>query len=290
MSPTRPILRYHGGKWRLAPWIIGHFPSHRIYVEPFGGAGSVLLQKARTYSEVYNDLDGEVVNLFQVVRDRGDELARLIELTPFSRDEFNLAYQESPDPMERARRTMVKAFMGFGSAAVTQDSPSSPGAGFKPSTGFRSDTKRAFTSPAHDWYNYPGAIPLLIARLRGVVIENRPATKLIATHDSPETLFYADPPYVHGTRDLRKHRTPQSYRFEMSDVDHADLAECLRACEGMVVLSGYPCELYDRLYEGWQCVEKEAFADGARSRTECLWLNPACQAALGESGLFAVPS
>ena len=94
MRPTRPVLRWHGGKWLLAPWIIGHFSEHRVYVEPFGGAGSVLMRKPRCYAEVWNDLDGEVVNLFRVLRSaRAQELVDVIRLTPFARDEFVAAYE-----------------------------------------------------------------------------------------------------------------------------------------------------------------------------------------------------
>lgn len=103
-EPTRPILRYHGGKWLLAPWIISHFPEHRVYVEPFGGAASVLLQKGRSYAEVYNDLDGEVVNLFRVVRDHGHELLQKLHLTPFSRVDFMDSYKRSTDPIDQAWR------------------------------------------------------------------------------------------------------------------------------------------------------------------------------------------
>ena len=115
----RPMLRYHGGKWRLAPWIISVFPEHRIYVEPYGGGASVLLRKARSYAEVYNDLDGEVVNVFRVVRDHGPCLKEKLYYTPFSRDEFKRSYEETDDPIERARRTIARSFMGFGSNAVT---------------------------------------------------------------------------------------------------------------------------------------------------------------------------
>lgn len=103
---TRPVLRYHGGKWRLAPWIIQHFPPHRTYVEPYGGAASVLMRKPRSYAEVYNDLDGEVCSLFRVLREPASavELRRLVALTPFARDEFALSYVPSPDPIEYGAR------------------------------------------------------------------------------------------------------------------------------------------------------------------------------------------
>jgi len=259
-APSRPVLRYHGGKWRLAPWIIQHFPPHRVYVEPFGGAASVLMRKPRSYAEVYNDLDGEIVNLFRVLRsDRADELVRLLRLTPFARAEFVLSYERDDDPVEQARRTVVRSFMGFGSNAHNQ------------ATGFRSNSNRSHTTPAHDWRNYPDAMETMVERLRGVVIEHRDAREVIAQHDSPETLHYVDPPYPFGTRN----RGPD-YAHEMSDDDHRALADVLRRAQGMVVLSGYACDLYDvELYPDWHRVEKAALADGARKRTEVLWLNEA---------------
>jgi DNA adenine methylase len=144
------VLRYHGGKWRLAPWIIEHFPTHRVYVEPFGGGGSVLMRKQRSYAEVYNDLDAEVTNLFRVLRDEATaiELARRVRLTPFARDEFLDAYNGAEEPVERARRMVVRGFMGFGSAAATRDHK----------TGFRSNVTRSGTTPAVDWVAWPDQI------------------------------------------------------------------------------------------------------------------------------------
>lgn len=262
---TRPILRWHGGKWRLAEWIIRHFPKHRIYDEPYGGAGSVLLRKPRAYAEVYNDLDGEVVNLFRVVRDRGDELRRLIALTPFSRDEFTESHRRSDDPIEQARRTVVRSFMGFGSN------------GHNKTTGFRSNSNRSGTTPAQDWRNYPDALAAIIERLRGVIIENRNALDVMRAHDGAETLHYVDPPYLPDTRG-----GGSDYRHEMTAADHEALAETLHTLKGAVVLSGYRHDLYDHLYRGWTRVERAAHADGARRRVECLWLSPRCPAA----GLF----
>lgn len=272
-APTRPVLRYHGGKWKLAPWILQHFPAHRVYVEPFGGAASVLMRKARSYAEVYNDLDGELVGLFRVLRDEG-QAARLVDaltLTPFARDEFALSYEPSADPVEQARRTVVRAFMGFGSNAHVRP------------TGFRANSNRSGTTPAHDWANYPDALLAIIERFRGVVVECRDWSKVIPQHDTTETLFYVDPPYTAGTRDRGV-----DYSTELTDDDHRALAMMLRGVRGMVALSGYACDLYDReLYADWRRVEKTAHADGARARTEVLWLNPACAAALDGAPLFA---
>lgn len=258
VKKARPVLRYHGGKWRIGTWIISYFPEHRIYTEAYGGGASVLLKKPRSYAEVYNDLDGEVVNLFLQMRDAGPELRERLRLTPYARSEFAAAYEPTDDPIERARRTIIKSFMGFGSDAIQ-----------KP-TGFRANSNRSRTTPAHDWAHYPDALDFAIERLRGVVIENRDALGIIRQHDGPETLHYVDPPYVHKTRKLEGgHR----YRFEMTDDQHRELAAALHACRGKVVLSGYKSPLYEWLYRDWFSVEKQALADGAQKRTEILWFN-----------------
>lgn len=259
-SPARPVLRWHGGKWILAPWIISHFPPHRVYVEPFGGAASVLLRKPASHAEVYNDLDGDAVNLFQVLRsDRASELVEALRLTPFARDEFMSAYELSADPVERARNLIIRSFMGFGSN------------GHARSTGFRSNSNRSGTTPAHDWANYPDSLQTVIERLRGVVVENRDAKAVMETHDGEETLHYVDPPYVFATRsDLSK-----DYAHELTDSDHAELLDFLRTLRGMVVLSGYPHPLYDAALSDWLRIERASLADGAKPRTEVLWINPA---------------
>lgn len=250
----RPALRYHGGKWKLAPWIISHMPEHRVYVEPFGGAASVLLRKPRSYAEVYNEMDGEIVNFFRVLRDNGEEFRRAVELTPFSRDEFVESYVQSEDPIEQARRTLIKSFMGFGSNAIIKGS------------GFRANSNRSGTTPAHDWANWPRAVPELVERLRGVVIEYRDGIECMQQHDGPETLHYVDPPYVASTRTGTK-----GYRFEMSDTQHIELTERLVSLRGRVILSGYENDVYARL--GWRQETLSSFADGARARTEVLWMN-----------------
>lgn len=282
-APSRPLLRYHGGKWRLAPWIISHFPRHRVYIEPFGGAASVLLRKPRAYAEIWNDLNSEVFNLFSVLRTRAAAAAliRAIEMTPFHRGEFELASEPSPDPVESARRLIVRSFMGFGSAGVLGET-----------TGFRADSNRSGTTPAHDWANLPPALSQIVERLKGVVIERKNALDLIAQRDGESTLFYVDPPYMWETRSAKVLGASRwhAYRHELTDEDHAALLDLLCNCRGMVVLSGYASPLYDTKLSHWRRIERAAHADGARARTEVLWLNPACMAALGDGPLFAEAS
>ncbi len=276
---NRPVLRYHGGKWMLAPWIISHFPRHRVYTEVFGGAASVLLRKRRSFAEVYNDLAGDVVNLFRVLRDpvSAAALEQGLRLTPFAREEFKGAYEPAADPVERARRLVTRSFMGFGSAS---HNPAH-------STGFRSNSNRSGTTAAHDWVSYPRAIAEFTDRLRGVVIENRPAAEVIRQHDGPTTLHYADPPYPHSTRKAKNPYCQKGYIHEMSDDDHRRLAEVLRSVRGMVVLSGYPCDLYDlELFPDWPRVDRPAMADGARPRIERLWLSPSAAHSTSRPTLF----
>ncbi|MFV0347710.1 MAG: DNA adenine methylase [Halodesulfovibrio sp.] len=258
---TRPILRYHGGKFRLAPWILSHFPSHKVYVEPYGGAASVLLRKQRVQTEVYNDLDGHVVNVFRVLQDASTAkaLCRLLALTPFARAEFELSYEPADDPVEQARRYIVRSFFGFGSKSCLS----------KTRNAFRA-FRPGENSPAVDWSRYPDLIKNFTERLRGVVIEQRPALQVIAAYDRPGSLLYVDPPYVASTRTLHLGQ----YRFEMSDADHEELACALKSCKGMVIVSGYDSDLYRSLYAGWSRIARKSRADMASERTEYLWISP----------------
>jgi DNA adenine methylase len=263
-SISRPILRYHGGKWMLAPWIISHFPKHTNYVELFGGAASVLLRKQRSRSEVYNEIDSDVVNLFLCLRDseKTAKLCHQIELTPFSRDEFLAAYDRSDDAVESARRYVVRSFMGFASTGNREYI-----------TGFRAASKQSGRPHALDWANVPESLHAVTERLKGVTIESRHAFKVIAQQDSPDTLFYADPPYLMSTRNCH---TERQYRFEMATDEHRRLCAILCGIKGKAILSGYPNELYDSLLPGWTRVERKhrkASQIGSTESTEVLWMN-----------------
>ena len=271
------MLRYHGGKFLLAKWIISHFPKHRTYVECFGGGGSVLMQKPRSYAEVYNDKWDTVVNVFEVLRDKefAAELERRLRLTPYSRTEFNkcgeLTIANTTDPIEKARLTILRSFAGFGSASTNA----------KHSTGFRANSNRSGTTPAQDWVNYPDNIKSFVDRLMGVVIENKDYREVISQHDSSETLFYLDPPYVHATRNMQRGNT--DYAFEMTDEDHREMADVVNAIRGMAVISGYDSELYNEIFSNWSKVNRKAFADGAVERVECLWINDRAANALNKN-------
>jgi len=260
-TPTRPILRYFGGKWQNANRIIAHFPHHKIYVEPYCGAASVLLRKPRSHAEVINDLDDDVVNLFRILREpeSARRLAEVLRLTPFARKEFDDSFVQSEDQIEKSRRFVCRSYMGFGNDAATRKS-----------TGFRSHTTRKGSIPAHDFASWPDYIEAFTARLRGVIVESRPALDILKAYDSDDTLFYLDPPYPRGTRNGHAR-----YRHEMNDDDHRALAEVARRVKGKVIISGYACELYDvELYPDWDRLEWKTYADSASPRIEVLWVSP----------------
>lgn len=267
LKVRRPALRYHGGKFLLAPWILTHFPPHRRYTEAFGGAGSVLLRKHRVYSEAFNDLDGDVVEFFRVLQDPASaaRLAELLFLTPFARAEWRKAYEPAGDPIERARRTVCRSFMGFGSDSTKASR----------ATGFRSNSSRSGTTPSLDWSRYPAEIPAFVDRLRGVLIDCKPANEMLLEHDEASTLHYVDPPYPHSTRsDVR------GYNHELTDDGHRELADVLKSLKGFVVMSCYRCDLYDDLYAGWIRIDRPVIVFRASRRIESLWLSPRTAAAL----------
>jgi DNA adenine methylase len=273
MTPSRPALRYHGAKWNLAPWVISHFPPHESYVEPFGGSAAVLLQKTRSALETYNDLDGEVVTFFQVLREQTEALVRLIELTPWARAEYALSYEPTDDPLERARRFFVHAWMSIG--GTSRQSAWTSGWRYIKTVNAR------WKGPAETWCMLDHLYDVA-NRLKGVQFECRDALEILPRYDGARTLFYCDPPYVFSTRSGHAGRM---YAHEFQDEQHVRLAEVLGDLQGMVVLSGYPSGLYAELYEqrDWVRVNTEAKVNGGRGdgkRIESLWLNAGAVAAL----------
>jgi DNA adenine methylase len=234
----------------------------------------VLLRKPRSPVEIYNDLDDDIVNVFRTLRDPRSlaQLIRWLKATPYARAEFRLAWKPARSRVERARRTLVRAMMGFGSAGAT-----------KGSTGWRVDTQAGASARHAHWSRYPVTLRAVAERFTGVIIEQRPALEVMTLHDGPDTLHLVDPPYLFGTRQM----SSKCYRHELDDQGHVELLTALGRMEGMVVLCGYPNELYTRRLRGWQEHRTQALAaglHGAVKRTEAAWLNPACVRALGQFG------
>lgn len=268
-APTRPALRWFGGKWRLAPWIITHLPPHVAYCEPYGGAASVLLRKPPAKLETYNDLHGRAVNFFTVLRSRPSELVAALTLTPYARAEYEHARQQASDPLEDARRFFVLAYQGRAGAAGAAERGRVHGWRY-----IRDVNGRNGSPPTAEFASLEH-LHAIAARPQRVQIEHDQALTVIGRYDHPSVLFYVDPPYWDPSADLHSR-----YAHPMAtETEHRALAEALHAVRGMVVLSGRPSDLYDRLYAGWTRTDRQALTDSGRTAIECLWHNPAAAAA-----------
>lgn len=263
----RPALRYYGGKFLLAPWIIAHFPeSYRDlhYLEPYGGGGSVLLRKSPSVLETYNDLDSAVTSFFRVLRERPEELIRSLELTPYSREEYQLSLLAMTDPRENELELARLFFVRYWQSIA--------GNGERPGWKVGRTKFGRYTSNPESFRIAIGNLSRIAERLRGVQIENMEALELIRKADYPESLFYVDPPYVMGSRIMQS----GSYAHELSNDDHMRLSETLRGLSGYVLLSAYEDPLYEELYRAhdWISVSAETRANSGRIAEEILWINP----------------
>lgn len=261
----RIVFGWYGGKFNHLDWLLPRLPAAHHYCEPFSGSAAVLLNRIPAPVETYNDIDGEVVNFFRILRGRGEELTRAIGLTPFSREEFYRAIANSPpaaDDLERARRFYIRARQAR--TGLAQTASLGRWANCK-------DTSRAGMSGVISrWFGGVAALPEIAMRLLRVQIENRPAIDVIRLYDSPTTLFYCDPPYLHDTRG-----DSSAYGFEMSEDAHVELAAQLLNCKGKVALSGYRNSLMDKLYRDWRRYDaplKQCHSI-KKPRQECLWMN-----------------
>jgi DNA adenine methylase len=254
-------MRYPGGKARLAPWILSHMPPHQVYVEPFFGGGSVFFGKQRVPVEVVNDLDDRVVNLYRVLREQPDELIRLVTLTPYALTEYQESTEITGEPLEDARRFLVRVWMAHGGKLGSIS-------GWRRGWNGGNDGRRG--SSATVWAGLPERLAQVVDRLTGVMIDCRPAVDVIAGWAVPDCVIYADPPYPLDTRN----RSNRLYRHEMTDQDHVELIAALEAHPGPVLLSGYRCDLYDELLTHWTRVDRDVVAYAQAERTESLWLNP----------------
>jgi len=257
---------WYGGKFSHLDWLLPLLPESNNYCEPFAGSGAVLFNKKPTLVETYNDLDGEVVNFFKVLRENKTDLLEKIALTPFSREEFALAceFDSNLPDIERARRFYVRARQVR--TGLAQTATVGRWANCK-------DTSRAGMSGVIS--RYIGGLEKLefiAERLLRVQIENRPAIDVIQLYDSCETLFYCDPPYIHSTRGDNN-----AYGYEMSDKQHTELAKVLNNVKGKVAISNYDCELMEELYpkSKWEkhIGPNKTIHTTKDKRQEVLWTN-----------------
>lgn len=246
----RPVLDYYGGKWACANKIISLFPEHKSFVDVFCGAASITLRKPRSKNEIINDLNGEITNLFSILRDRNLELKLALHNTPYSRDEYSRCRETSSNDMEQARRTIVKSWFGIGDSLDNK-------------TGFRVSLSQGGSTTA-PWLTYVDYLHLYAERLRGVIIENLDYREVLKRYDKIDTLFYLDPPYMKATRS-KKH----AYKFDWDENDHRELFNILPTLKGRFVLSGYAHPFYESLP-----YKKHVFMAATQSITkeECLWI------------------
>lgn len=258
-GPTKQpaVIRYPGSKWSLAPMIVSEFDDHYHYVEPFFGSGAVFFTKPASPHEFLNDRNGAVVNFFRVLRDQTEDLLWSLEATPWARDEYRSSIEMSGDPLEDARRFIVRCWQAHASD-------------FAKVTGWKNrGVRQRAGGMSHRWQKVPDQLRALAWRLTDAEIENRDALEVIRRFSASDCLIYADPPYLPDTR------TQKVYAEEMTEADHVELLEGLVAHPGPVVVSGYASDLYDAAFDGWRVVTAKApKAEKGAARTEVLWIKP----------------
>jgi len=228
------ILRYPGAKWRIVPWILEHIPKHHSYVEAYFGSGAVFFNKEKSNIETINDIDNDVVNLFEVIRKNADELVRQLEMIPYSRAVYERAFKEhTQDSVQRAVNLLIRAWQGHGFKTCTK-------------TGWKNDVQgREKAYCVHNWNRLPAWILEVVERLKEVQIENRPALEVIRRHNFEKCFIYLDPPYLLDTR------AGKQYKYEMSEEEHIDLLECIIDMKAKIMISGYDNDLYNKYLKDW---------------------------------------
>ena len=248
------FFMYFGGKYKHAQKLIERFPEHQCYVDVFGGAGNVLIQKKPSHIEIFNDIDSDIVNLFRQVRDNSEAFIRKVSLVPHSREEtycFRERLKTETDTLQRAVMfwsTLNQAFSGtprgwsFSKVAPT----------------------------AKQLKNKIEKIHLITERLRNVSLEKKDFAYILERYDTEETFFYCDPPYLISTREKSK----RNYRNEMSTAEHQHLLNILKDIKGKAMISGYKNDLYDSL--GWRTYQFEVKQTTDRTpttRIETVYMN-----------------
>jgi DNA adenine methylase len=253
------VLKWPGAKWSIANSIVDIMPKHNIYLEPFFGSGAVFFSKQPCNTEILNDLDSEVVNLFRCIRNNPRELADLVYFTPYAREEYKESYDRSGSDIERARQFLIRSNMAR--AGMQYYSSSWRHAG--PVLGGQCKQR-----VSGDWAKIPERILEAAIRLKDAEIENKNAFELIKKYNKKDCLIYVDPPYLLSTRRQRY------YNVEMTeDEEHEKLLELLKEHSGPVIISGYDSKLYQDTLKGWNRKEISTNAEQGKQRTEILWFN-----------------
>lgn len=256
MDEIKALFKYPGAKWNIARWIVGRFPQHHSYLEPFFGSGAVLFNKERSNIETVNDLNGDIINLFDWIRHDPERLAREVYWTPYARAVYEraLTLETKQGSFERAVVQYTKMMMAYGFRSDERRN------------GWRNDIQgREKAYAAQHWCDGPQLILEAAERLRGVQIECRPAVEVIRRYDFPNVLIYADPPYLPSVR-----KQSRQYSCEMDEVDHEELLQVLTQHSGPVVLSGYENEMYDEALRGWRKVHTKSCDQSGRTTRDAL--------------------
>ncbi len=253
----KAVAKYPGSKWSLTQWIISYFPEHHSYLEPFFGSGAVLFNKPRSHIETVNDLDNNVVNLFECIREDPVKLASMVYMTPYAREIYERAFTEVPeDKFEAALNFYIRLNMGHGFRTSGEK------------VGWKNDVQgRERSYASQDWCHLPEKIMQAAQRLRGVQIENRPAAELIKCFNYPNVLIYCDPPYMLETRNGKQ------YRCEMDSKDHEGLLKILLQHKGPVIISGYETDMYNDMLSGWTKAWNTSYSQVHSRKQEVLWMN-----------------
>lgn len=255
----KSVLKYPGSKWSLANKIIDLIPKHHSYVEPYFGSGAIFFNKQPSDIELINDMDDDVVNLFNCIREDSERLARIVMCIPFSRKEYDMQFQTDKnfiDDFDKAARFLVKCWQGHGFRTN----------GYK--VGWKNDVQgRERMYALWNWYRLPEWIVEIAERLRTVQVENRPAIEVIKRFDYENVFMYLDPPYVLGTR------TAKQYKCEMTDADHEELINTILQSKAKIMLSGYENDIYNESLSGWKKVSFNAKAEYGLKRIETVWMN-----------------
>lgn len=250
------VLKYPGAKNRIAKRICEYIPEHNVYLEPYAGSLAVFFNKRASKIETLNDLDGDIVNYFRVIRDKLEEFKRAIEMTPFAREEYANAYiySNSDSDIERARKFAVKCWMGFGCGNLYRN-------------GFKSGQQSNSPNPASAWDALPITLAEASKRLKNAQIENLPALELLSRYDTEDVFVYLDPPYLPDTR--KKYL----YKYEMNKGEHIELLEVIKNHPGKILISGYDNDLYNQMLPEWNKASINTLVEGGVHRKETLWMN-----------------